>query len=83
MINDSLQNNKKRISEHGLVKDQPNEFPRQGNENPPIGLVGNAATEKKKNSNDNCTLTVGDNTLEKEGEIMGRDIHKRVKENED
>lgn len=81
MTNDSFQNNKKRTDDRKLGQDQQNEFPRQGNENPEIGLVGDAGMEKKENDG---ALTVGDNnTLEKEGEILGKEVQKRIKDSKE
>lgn len=78
MTNDSSSNSEKRAAkEHKLDQNQLNEFPRQGNENPQIGLVGDVGADKGD------APTIEDNTLEKEGEILGREIKKRMRKAQD
>jgi hypothetical protein len=77
MSNDNSRNSKKRARKHKLDQNQLNEFPRQGNENPQIGLVGNVGADKRD------AHAIEDNTLEKEGEILGREVKKRVGKDQD
>lgn len=75
MTNDSSKNGHKRANEHRPSQNNPqNEFPRQGNENPQIGLVGDAGMDKKRDA-----PAVEHDALEKEGEILGKDVEKRTR----
>ncbi|AIF82266.1 hypothetical protein NTE_00184 [Candidatus Nitrososphaera evergladensis SR1] len=60
--------NKKPARKPNLGKNEVNEYPRQGNLDPELGLVGEKGVQE---------------VAEKEGERVGKDIKKRIRKGQD
>lgn len=68
MVDSAHQNNKKRARKSNPGKKEVNEYPRQGNQDPALGLVGEKGIEE---------------VAETKGEALGKDIKKRIRKGQD